>query len=99
MPNSTMAVAITRMILLIISAVSRLMKPASERVLNVGPRHANSSKGRPVATSRIHRIKTPRDGSDAKLCTEVSRPDLTMNVPTSDSEKARMASNMVQLFN
>ena len=44
------------------------------------------------------RMKTPRAGSTAKACTEVSTPERTRNVPTSDSEKARMASRIVQIL-
>ena len=43
-------------------------------------------------------MNTPRAGSLAKLCTEVSSPERTMKVPTSDSENARIASSTVQLF-
>ena len=38
----------------------------------------------------------PRCGSTAKACTEVRMPERTRKVPISDSEKARMASRMVQ---
>ena len=40
----------------------------------------------------------PRFGSLAKAWTEVSTPERTRKVPSSESEKARMASRMVQLF-
>ena len=43
-------------------------------------------------------MKTPRVGSLAKACTEVSTPERTRKVPISDSEKARMARRMVQTF-
>ena len=43
-------------------------------------------------------MNTPRVGSVAKACTEVSTPERTRKVPSSDSEKARMASRMVQTF-
>ena len=45
------------------------------------------------------KMNTPRAGSDAKLCTDVNNPERTIKVPTSDSEKARIANNTVQLFN
>ena len=38
----------------------------------------------------------PRLGSTANACTEVSTPERTRKVPISDSEKARIASRMVQ---
>ena len=34
----------------------------------------------------------------AKACTEVSTPERTRNVPTSDRENVMIASRMVQLF-
>ncbi len=40
-------------------------------------------------------MKTPRAGSLAKVCTEVSTPERTRNVPINDSEKVRMASRIV----
>ena len=43
-------------------------------------------------------MKTPRVGSVAKACTDVSTPERTRKVPSKDSEKARIASRMVQLF-
>jgi len=39
----------------------------------------------------------PRAGSVANACTEVSTPERTRNVPTSESEKAMIASSTVQL--
>ena len=41
-------------------------------------------------------MNTPRVGSVANACTEVSTPERTRKVPTSDSEKARIASRIVQ---
>ena len=43
-------------------------------------------------------MNMPRAGSWAKACTEVSTPERTRKVPSSDSEKARMARRTVQLF-
>ena len=43
-------------------------------------------------------MKTPRVGSVAKACTEVSTPERTRNVPISDSEKVRIASRIVHTF-
>ena len=40
----------------------------------------------------------PRVGSVANACTEVSTPERTRKVPISDSENARIASRMVQIF-
>ena len=47
---------------------------------------------------RMIRMKTPRVGSLAKECTEVSTPERTRKVPISDNEKARIASRIVQIF-
>ncbi len=41
---------------------------------------------------------TPRSGSTAKAWTEVKTPERTRKVPSSESEKARIASRMVQLL-
>src|SRR5580658_543969 len=41
---------------------------------------------------------TPRVGSVANACTDVSTPERTRKVPSSDSEKVRIASRMVQTF-
>ncbi len=43
-------------------------------------------------------MKTPRVGSVAKVCTEVSTPERTRKVPSSESEKVRIASSTVQTF-
>ncbi len=41
-------------------------------------------------------MKTPRRGSVANACTEVSTPERTRKVPSSDSANARIASSTVQ---
>ena len=41
-------------------------------------------------------MNRPRAGSEAKACTEVSTPERTRKVPSSDSENAAMASSRVQ---
>ncbi len=43
-------------------------------------------------------MKTPRAGSTAKACTEVSTPERTRKVPMRLSEKARIASRKAQLL-
>ena len=43
-------------------------------------------------------MKRPRRGSVAKACTDDSTPERTRKVPSSDSEKARMASSTVQFL-
>ena len=41
-------------------------------------------------------MNSPRAGSEAKACTEVSTPERTRKVPSSDSENAAIASSSVQ---
>ena len=43
-------------------------------------------------------MKTPRRGSVAKACTDVSTPERTRKVPSSESENARIASSTVQIL-
>ena len=43
-------------------------------------------------------MNTPRGGSLAKACTEVSTPERTRKVPSSENEKARMARKIVHTF-
>ena len=49
-----------------------------------------------MTTVRKARMNRPRSGSVAKACTDDSTPERTRKVPSSDSEKARMASSTVQ---
>ena len=44
-------------------------------------------------------MNTPRSGSLAKAWTDVSTPDRTINVPSSEKPNAKIASRIVQLFN
>src|SRR6201995_6085122 len=59
---------------------------------------AYSKSDAPMTAASIHRMKLPRRGSVAKACTEVSTPERTRKVPTSDSEKVMMHSRMVQVL-
>jgi len=43
-------------------------------------------------------MKTPRFGSVANACTDVSTPERTRKVPSSDREKVEIASSTVQLL-
>src|SRR5258708_25518419 len=61
-------------------------------------RQAYSVKLPPMKMQRISRMKMPRVGSVAKAWTEVSTPERTRKVPSSDSENVRIASRMVQTF-
>ena len=49
-------------------------------------------------SARMARMNTPRRGSLAKACTEVSTPERTRNVPSSENENARMARKIVHTF-
>ena len=80
------------------SAPSRLIGAKSPPCLSAGARQANSASAPPMKSARIARMNRPRVGSEAKVCTEVSTPERTRKVPSSDSEKVRMASSIVQIF-
>ena len=43
-------------------------------------------------------MKRPRRGSVANACTDESTPERTRNVPSSESENARIASSTVQFL-
>ena len=60
-----------------------------------GARHANKESDEPTTTAKNININTPRLGSDANACTEVSTPERTKNVPSKDKEKAAIANNTV----
>src|SRR4029078_5416735 len=62
-------------------------------------RTAYSASEPPMTMARNARMNTPRAGSVANASTEVSTPERTRNVPTSDSENATIASSTVQLRN
>src|SRR6186713_2232131 len=64
-----------------------------------GARHANSASEPPITMTRNAKMKTPRFGSVANACTEVSTPERTRNVPNKLNENAAIASNTVQLLN
>ena len=51
-----------------------------------------------MAITSSARMKTPRPGSVANACTEVSTPERTRKVPIRLSEKVRMASRIVQVL-
>ena len=98
MPISTAAPATVSNTLLTSSSDSR------ENIWNepprptFGARQANSSKEAPTTMARKISTKMPRFGSVAKACTDVSTPERTRKVPSSDSEKAMIASITVQFL-
>src|SRR5690554_5349254 len=97
-PNSTIAVATTKMMLLISSSVSFDQKPKPTLLFTTGARITNKVKDAPTATSKNTKINTPRSGSAAKACTEVSTPERTKKVPSKLREKAAIANNTVQFL-
>src|SRR3970282_1172343 len=63
------------------------------------PAQAKSAGDPPMTSARKPSMNTPRFGSVANACTEVSTPERTRKVPSSDSEKAAMDSRPVQHLN
>jgi hypothetical protein len=97
-PTSTTAVAADRMMLLSTMALSRLTGAKRPPAFRLGARRANRKKPAPAVIPRMLSRRIPRAGSTAKAWTLVSTPERTRKVPSSDSEKARMASRMVHTF-
>src|ERR1700761_6447516 len=90
--------AVVRHRLFSTSAPSREIGANKPPCFNDDARPANSDRLPPMKIQRISRMNTPRVGSLAKACTEVRTPDRTRKVPSSDSEKVRIESRMVQTF-
>jgi len=65
----------------------------------LGARQANNNNAPPITITKYNRINTPRRGSVANACTEVSTPERTKNVPNRLNEKAQIESNTVQTLN
>jgi hypothetical protein len=65
---------------------------------NRGARQAYNVSAPPIMMMRNARMNTPRDGSDAKECTDTVTPERTRNVPSRLSENAMIASSKVQLL-
>ena len=97
-PSSTAAAATSSSTLLASSIDSRDTMSKAPPAPTFGARQANSSSEPPTTSARKPRMKMPRAGSVAKACTELSTPERTMKVPSSDSEKARIASSAVHIL-
>src|ERR1019366_301284 len=97
-PRNTVAAQVASSRLLSSNAPSRDTGANSPPPSSAGALMAYSVSEPPIATSNRIRMKLPRNGSTANACTELSTPERTRNVPTSDSEKVMIASRMVQLF-
>ena len=61
------------------------------------PATRTTSRAPPMHRVRKVSTKTPRAGSVANACTEMSTPERTRNVPSRLSENATIASSSVQL--
>ena len=95
-PRSTTSIAAISKILLPSRNDSRDHRVCSTRARTRPPFRAYSSSDPPMATISSTRINSPRDGSEAKACTETSTPERTRKVPSRHREKAAMASSTVQ---
>ncbi len=98
-PRSTADIATVSSTLLASSSDSRDTGAKPPPSPTRGARHAKSASDPPTTATRKIRMKTPRLGSVANACTEVSTPERTRNVPTSESENATIARSTVQLRN
>src|SRR6185312_10269135 len=97
-PKNTVKQATVRNRLLSTSAPSREIGANSPPCFSADARHAYRDRLPPMNRQRINRMNTPRAGSVANACTEVRTPERTKKVPSSDSEKVRIDSRMVQTF-
>ena len=98
MPVSTTAAIEHSRMLFSTRAPSRDTGENSPEADSTGARIANSSRLPPITSASRPRMKIPRVGSLAKLCTELRMPERTRKVPDRDREKVPMASSTVQVF-
>ena len=95
-PTKTTKQLIASSKLLAIKALSRLTM-ANTPLLSIAlARRAKRNKAPPKNTPKIIKMNTPRSGSLANACTEVSTPERTMKVPINEKPKAKIANNIVQ---
>ena len=97
-PSSTVAAPVAIITLLNSRLPSRDSGANSPPDCMAGARTAYSTKDPPTITSSSSKMNAPRAGSLAKEWTEVSTPERTRKVPSSEKPKVTMASRMVQLF-
>ena len=100
MPIKTVKVAVVRnklftKIALSLLTISKLLFSSLKDELLI----VYKIKGTPIDIPKIIKIKTPLEGSEAKACTEVNNPDLTIKVPNKENEKARIDNKIVQFIN
>ena len=96
MPSSTAPVATTSSTLLSNMNDSRETTPMLPPKVTCGARQANKVSDAPTTIAKKIRMNTPRVGSVANACTDVSTPERTKKVPNKDKENAAMANNTVQ---
>ena len=97
-PSSTAAAPASSRTLLMSSKVSRETSAKLPPCPTAGARQAKRVSEPPTTIARKTRMKTPRVGSAAKAWTEVSTPERTMKVPSSDNENAEIAKSTVQFL-
>ena len=97
-PSSTAAAATTSSTLLANSIDSRETGSKLPPKPTRGARQANTASEPPTTSTKKPRMNTPRAGSVANACTELSTPDRTIKVPSNESEKVMMASNAVHIL-
>ena len=100
MPIKTVKVAVVRnklftKIALSLLTISKLLFSSLKDELLI----VYKIKGTPIDIPKIIKIKTPLEGSEAKACTDVNNPDLTIKVPNKEKEKARIDNKIVQFIN
>src|ERR1043165_986818 len=98
-PMSTTTVATTSSRLLSSRKDSREISPKPTSARNSGARQAYSASAAPTHTARNTSRYAPRDGSEAKACTDSMMPERTRKVPSSDNANAVIASSSVQPLN
>ncbi len=99
MPNKTAPVAVNSTTLLLSSNDSRDSKSNFSPKPMLGARKANKSSAPPITKAKNTKMNSPRLGSIAKACTEVSTPERTINVPNRLNEKAQIDNSTVQDLN
>ena len=96
MPKNTVAQAVVSRRLLSTSAPSRETGAKRPPGFSIGARQANSANEPKMNSARMTRMNTPRCGSLAKACTEVSTPERTRKAPSIEKVKAARLRNTVQ---
>ena len=98
-PTNTTTNAAISNTLLTNSAFSRDTNSKLPRTRTDAPLSANRSSEPPMTNTKKPRINIPREGSEAKACTETRMPERTKKVPNKLSENADMASSTVHALN